>query len=351
MEASDGTNCALTPRMESRRAIALALVGAGILFGACVGRTEDLELGDAASYGSDARSDGGSGYVRGTYSPGCPPTKPDVQSPCTVNELTCEYGDDYDPQCNAQLICIGGTWDEQHSRGMQCPTNGPPVAPPPGPNPTACPASQPSGACSGTIACTYGDTTCACGPVCDKYPVQRCYDAGIDWRCGPTPTGTPLCPVPRQRLGDACGADDFACRTSEARGEACEETLISCHSGRWTWQDYGCPVSQASQKEDIHYLEAKEVEQVARSLIATRLATYRYRPGVADRDHHLGFIIEDQPIGSPAVLQSRERVDLYGYVSSAVAAIQLQATEIETLRREVELLKAKQGATRRRGAQ
>jgi hypothetical protein len=69
-----------------------------------------------------------------------------------------------------------------------------------------------------------------------------------------------------------------------------------------------------------------------------RLASYKYRPGVADDGRHLGFIIEDQPPGSPAVLSSRERVDLYGYVSMAVAAIQKQDREIAALRRKVEEL-------------
>ncbi len=102
----------------------------------------------------------------------------------------------------------------------------------------------------------------------------------------------------------------------------------------------GCPISSAQHKENITYVDDKALEALAKNLLAVRLATYKYRPGVSDGDKHLGFIIEDQPSGSPAVLTSRERVDLYGYISMAVGAIQVQNKEIEALRREVAELKA-----------
>jgi hypothetical protein len=65
-----------------------------------------------------------------------------------------------------------------------------------------------------------------------------------------------------------------------------------------------------------------------------RLATYRYRDaGPADRAH-LGFIIEDvEP--SAAVDAERDQVDLYGYASMAVAALQVQARQIESLQAEL----------------
>jgi hypothetical protein len=40
------------------------------------------------------------------------------------------------------------------------------------------------------------------------------------------------------------------------------------------------------------------------------------------------------PLRSAAVLPSRDRVDLYGYVSMAVAAIRAQQREIDALKRE-----------------
>ena len=282
----------------------------------------------------------------------CPLVSPVQGSPCAVNGLECEFGDDYDPRCNAQLVCSSGKWAGQivsHGSGVTCPTSGPPVDPAPA-NPTACPASLPSGACSGTIGCTYGDTLCACGPECTKYPIVQCHDAGIDWRCGLARKPNPLCATPRPRLGEACSTEAETCRVSEARAEPCEETNLVCHAGKWTWPHFECPASQARYKENIHYLETKEVEELARQLLAIRLTTYTYRQGVADRDPHLGFIIDDQPLGSPAVSTSRDRVDLYGYVSTAVAAIQTQSKAIEDLRREVDALKANQCVKRRPGS-
>lgn len=41
------------------------------------------------------------------------------------------------------------------------------------------------------------------------------------------------------------------------------------------------------------------------------------------------------PEGSPAVLASREQVDLYGYVSMAVAALQVQQKQIDELERQL----------------
>ena len=59
-----------------------------------------------------------------------------------------------------------------------------------------------------------------------------------------------------------------------------------------------------------------------------RLATYTYKPEVADPGvTHLGFVIEDNP-DSQAVSGARGRVDMYGYVSMVVASMQVQEREI-----------------------
>jgi hypothetical protein len=74
-----------------------------------------------------------------------------------------------------------------------------------------------------------------------------------------------------------------------------------------------------------------------------KLATYNYKAKVADPHlKHLGFIIEDQP-ESVAVDQTHHRVDLYGYVSMMVAAMQVQEKEIAELRQEL-------GVAQRKGA-
>lgn len=106
-----------------------------------------------------------------------------------------------------------------------------------------------------------------------------------------------------------------------------------------------CPVSRRRHKEEIHYLDEAERRQAARALLSFRLSTWRYQRG-ADRGRHLGFLIDDvEP--SPAVASDGEHVDLYGYTSLAVAALQEQARELEALRREVRALRHELSRSRR----
>ena len=72
------------------------------------------------------------------------------------------------------------------------------------------------------------------------------------------------------------------------------------------------------------------------------MASYRYRAAGPEDRKHLGFIIED--VGqSAAVDAQRDRVDLYGYASIAVAALQVQAKQIESLQAEVAALRREVG--------
>jgi hypothetical protein len=68
-----------------------------------------------------------------------------------------------------------------------------------------------------------------------------------------------------------------------------------------------------------------------------KLATWRYKHDPSKQ--RLGFMIDDNE-GSAAVDGPRDMVDLYGYTSLTVAAIQNQAREIEALRKEIAALKA-----------
>jgi len=100
-----------------------------------------------------------------------------------------------------------------------------------------------------------------------------------------------------------------------------------------------CPISRAEYKTNISYLSQAERAALADQLMRFPLASYDYKPGVADGGHHLGFIIDD--VGaSPAVAPTGGHVDLYGYTTMAVAALQTQAQEIVELRRQVEELRA-----------
>jgi hypothetical protein len=64
-----------------------------------------------------------------------------------------------------------------------------------------------------------------------------------------------------------------------------------------------------------------------------KLARYRYTTNAAAPER-LGFVIDDSP-HTPAVAPDATHVDLYGYTSMVVAAVQAQAKQIEALRREV----------------
>jgi len=96
----------------------------------------------------------------------------------------------------------------------------------------------------------------------------------------------------------------------------------------------GCPVSRASTKTAIRYLGPREREEARQQLLSTRLATWRYRWDPPSRRHRLGFLIDDQPT-SPAVQDDGQHVDLYGYASLTVAAVQAQDAELQGLRSEL----------------
>src|SRR5205814_1297888 len=99
-----------------------------------------------------------------------------------------------------------------------------------------------------------------------------------------------------------------------------------------------CPISRAKYKENIEYLSSVERARLADDVQSIPLVRYLYKD--APEREHLGFIIEDiEP--SPSVDSRRDQVDLYGYTSMAVAALQQQHAQIETLRREVRTLQEK----------
>jgi hypothetical protein len=102
-----------------------------------------------------------------------------------------------------------------------------------------------------------------------------------------------------------------------------------------------CPVSSRKYKDGIEYVDNARLQQLHDETLGIRLATYNYKPQVADPNpKHLGFIIEDRPPHSSAVDWSHERVDLYGYLSMVVATMQVQEKEIAELRSELELARS-----------
>jgi len=207
----------------------------------------------------------------------------------------------------------------------------------------------------------------ACGPTDDPsscVPVQLpavdtlvravnnamggCHDPGkeadLQWvtACGP--------PVVRVD-GEPCPDSVKRC-TSEQLGEPCSErwatcceadsdcTFDICNAGLVcdTQPPLTCPISRRRYKQDIEYLGPTALAQLHDALLAIKLATFRYKREAPAAAPHLGFIIEDvEP--SPSADSAHDMVDLYGYLSMAVGAIQVQAKQIDALQQEVQGLR------------
>jgi hypothetical protein len=156
--------------------------------------------------------------------------------------------------------------------------------------------------------------------------------------------GDPVC------VGYSGPFDGVDLCVSEVEGEVCEtagaecdfesecNALLVCATEDPKDQPGGCPISRKRFKREIHYLDDSERATAAQALMQMRLATWQYQWEDEKQPNHLGFIIDDSP-ETPAVRADGERVDLYGYTSMAVAAIQAQQAEIDALRVELELLR------------
>ena len=106
-----------------------------------------------------------------------------------------------------------------------------------------------------------------------------------------------------------------------------------------------CPISSKRYKKDIQYLGDAQREQLHEALLKLPLATFRYRGESEAARARLGFMVEDAT--SPAcVADPGDRVDLYGYATMAVAAVQAQEREIEELRAEIARLRAERPVSR-----
>jgi hypothetical protein len=135
-----------------------------------------------------------------------------------------------------------------------------------------------------------------------------------------------------EQVGDPCTSEGELCDGVAS----CGASLI-CAASDPTMGPGGCPISRARFKEDISYLGEQELREYHQQLMSMPLASYRYRyaPGAGPQ---LGFIIEDI---EPSVAVSGDHVNLYGYLSMAVAAIKVQQAEIASLRGEIDRLRAR----------
>jgi hypothetical protein len=129
-------------------------------------------------------------------------------------------------------------------------------------------------------------------------------------------------------VGDTCGTPSAA---------NCGVTLVCATQDPKS--GVGCPVSSRQYKDGIEYVGGAQLQQLHDEALGIRLATYRYKPQVDDPEPtHLGFILEDNA-QTPAVDTKHNRVDMYGYVSMVVAAMQVQEKEIAQLREDLQAAK------------
>jgi hypothetical protein len=134
-----------------------------------------------------------------------------------------------------------------------------------------------------------------------------------------------------QKLGESC----------QKQGELCDG-VAGC-GAKWicaasdpTTNPGGCPISRARFKEQVEYLDAAQRRSYRDQLLRMPLASYHYRHA-PEAGPQLGFMIDDV---EPSVAVSGDHVNMYGYLSMAVAAIQEQQQQIEALQRELEQLRA-----------
>jgi hypothetical protein len=182
----------------------------------------------------------------------------------------------------------------------------------------------------------------ACGdvePAPDARPALQWYTTCGDPACGgysPTP-GATLCSS--EQAGQACGQADARC---EIPNDDCNADLL-CTDGD---PAINCPISRQRFKHAIRYLDTGDRQAAAAAVLELPLATYRYRGVRDDGRQHLGFVIDDLPAGSPAVHADGQHVDLYGYTSMAVAALQAQAERVQALEAQMAALQAELAALR-----
>lgn len=94
-------------------------------------------------------------------------------------------------------------------------------------------------------------------------------------------------------------------------------------------------------KNDVNYLDEQAVAVLASQALDMRLSTWAYKWDAAQgvTKPHLGIIIDDVGLDSPAVAASADRVDPYAFASMVLALAQTQQRQIDELKAQVAALK------------
>jgi hypothetical protein len=226
--------------------------------------------------------------------------------------------------------------------------------------------------CKSASGLCYGTGSCAAKPeMCNEIYAPVCGCDGKDYsnacaaqgagqnvlakdKCVTGPQlkwfascGDPVCKGYQSKGVPLCGKNQQEGGGCEFAGQLCDP-LDGCNALRvCAAQDPkqmgGCPISKAAYKQAVQYVDAQQAQQLAERLLALKLATYQYKAQGPQGRRHLGFIIDDDP-NSPAVDAQRDMVDLYGYLSMAVATLQTQQAQIDQLQAQVQTLTGQCGA-------
>ena len=130
-------------------------------------------------------------------------------------------------------------------------------------------------------------------------------------------------------LGDPCAPDGDLCDPQNGCNAQYLCSTVDPTAG-------GCPISRRAWKQNIDYLEQADIEELAKQLLALKLARYNLTVPGQDDARRLGFILEDAP---QLASVDGDHVDLYTYTSMLVAGLQAQQGEIEELRRQIDELR------------
>jgi hypothetical protein len=186
--------------------------------------------------------------------------------------------------------------------------------------------ADPSGGSPGTVkANTVYRSDCS-----TTHPIARdvCSGAAIERR------GLKSCASLGVKMFKPCekGAPTCYVERKCSDGRVVPSDFLECAAK----QNSGC-FTRSSRifKDDIEYLDDRELADLASQIEQLKLSRFRYK---GSGDKHLGFIIEDAP-DAPWVTADGRRVDLYSLLSASIAAIQRQDARIRRLESDIEILK------------
>lgn len=167
---------------------------------------------------------------------------------------------------------------------------------------------------------------------------RTCGDPSCAGYQGPT-EGLPVCVDASE--GEVCAEADAECDLEDP----CNVRL-RCTTEDPTAQEGGCPISRAVHKHDIHPLSKAERDDLAERALEVPISTWRYTWDDAARPARVGFVIEHVGPG-PLVTPDGGHVDLYGYTTATLAAVQAQADALAAERARNDALERRIAALER----